>query len=106
MFHEFPMFFHNLPIFSPNLPIVSHESPIFSRGLPIESSIFSPLFGPAPKRSPSEGDSFDTISSVGSNTSVVHYKPEKASCKKLSKDEMYLIETWVDLQLWPELYQL
>ncbi|CAL1147018.1 unnamed protein product [Cladocopium goreaui] len=39
------------------------------------------------------GDSFDTISSVGSNTSVVHYKPEKASCKKLSKDEMYLIDT-------------
>eukprot|EP00435_Cladocopium_sp_Y103_P032803 s2_g8.t1 len=39
------------------------------------------------------GDSFDTISSVGSNTAVVHYKPEKATCKRLAKEEMYLIDT-------------
>ena len=74
--------------------------PYFLGDFPLKAPFLHRFFGPAPKRSPSEGDSFDTISSVGSNTSVVHYKPEKASCKKLSKDEMYLIETWVDLQLW------
>ena len=39
------------------------------------------------------GDSFQTISSVGSNSAVVHYQPERDTCKSLSKMVMYLIDT-------------
>ena len=39
------------------------------------------------------GDSFHTLSAVGSNSAVVHYQPEKESCKSLSAGEMYLIDT-------------
>ncbi|KAJ3288968.1 hypothetical protein HDU79_004419, partial [Rhizoclosmatium sp. JEL0117] len=39
------------------------------------------------------GLSFDTISSTGSNGSIIHYKPEHGSCKLISPDEMYLCDS-------------
>lgn len=39
------------------------------------------------------GDSFPTISSVGSNAAIIHYRPEQATCKQLSTDEVYLCDT-------------
>ena len=39
------------------------------------------------------GDSFHTISSVGSNSAVVHYQPERNNSKVLQKSEIYLIDT-------------
>lgn len=39
------------------------------------------------------GDSFPTISSVGSNAAIIHYRPEQATCKKLSTDTVYLCDT-------------
>ncbi|CAE7931563.1 ampp [Symbiodinium sp. KB8] len=39
------------------------------------------------------GDSFHTISSVGSNSAVVHYQPERDNSKVLQKSEIYLIDT-------------
>jgi Xaa-Pro aminopeptidase len=39
------------------------------------------------------GDSFHTISSVGANSAVIHYRPEPESCKNLEKEQIYLIDT-------------
>ena len=39
------------------------------------------------------GDSFDTISSVGANSAVVHYQPERDKCKMLERSAIYLIDT-------------
>ena len=80
IFLYFPMIFLYFLVFSGGFSL---QNLSFTGGKYGEKS--QPSYGP--------GDSFDTISSVGSNTAVVHYKPEKASCKRLSKEEMYLIET-------------
>ena len=40
------------------------------------------------------GDSFHTIASVGSNSAVVHYQPEKDSCKSLEQNNIFLIDAW------------
>ncbi|CEM31841.1 unnamed protein product [Vitrella brassicaformis CCMP3155] len=38
--------------------------------------------------------SFPSISAVGSNGAIIHYKPEKsAGCKKITRNEMYLIDS-------------
>lgn len=34
--------------------------------------------------------SFDTISSIGPNGAIIHYKPKKESCGTVSKTEIYL----------------
>ena len=39
------------------------------------------------------GLSFDTISAVGPNAAVIHYKPEAATCSTLSVDEIYLCDS-------------
>jgi len=39
------------------------------------------------------GPSFDTISSIGANGAVIHYKPEKESAMKLNNDEIYLLDS-------------
>merc|ERR1719440_557593 len=39
------------------------------------------------------GDSFPTISSAGSNSAVIHYRPEPGSCKTLERDQMFLVDT-------------
>ena len=40
-----------------------------------------------------QGPSFDTISSIGANGAVIHYKPEAGTCKKLNRDEIYLLDS-------------
>ena len=40
-----------------------------------------------------KGPSFDTISSIGSNGAVIHYKPGKDDCKRLNNDEIYLLDS-------------
>lgn len=37
--------------------------------------------------------SFPTISSSGSNGGVIHYRPEKKTCAKVSANEMYLVDS-------------
>lgn len=44
----------------------------------------SPLF---------KGSSFDTISSIGPNGAVIHYKPKLDSAMKLNNDEIYLLDS-------------
>ena len=39
-----------------------------------------------------KGPSFDTISSIGPNGAVIHYKPEKDSALKLNDRELYLLD--------------
>ena len=39
------------------------------------------------------GPSFDTISSIGANGAVIHYKPEKETALKLNADELYLLDS-------------
>ena len=39
------------------------------------------------------GPSFDTISSIGANGAVIHYKPEKETAMKLNNDEIYLLDS-------------
>lgn len=39
------------------------------------------------------GLSFDTISAVGSNAAIIHYKPERTTAKILSTDEIYLCDS-------------
>lgn len=39
------------------------------------------------------GNSFPTISSVGSNAAIIHYRPEPGKCKQLTKDQVYLCDT-------------
>jgi len=38
-------------------------------------------------------NSFPTISSVGPNAAIIHYHPEKGTCKTLTKDQVYLCDT-------------
>jgi len=37
--------------------------------------------------------SFDTISSIGANGAVIHYKPTADDCMKLNNDEIYLLDS-------------
>ncbi|ORX90124.1 Creatinase/aminopeptidase [Basidiobolus meristosporus CBS 931.73] len=37
--------------------------------------------------------SFDTISSTGPNGAIIHYKPEKATCSMIDKNQMYLCDS-------------
>ncbi|GAA0151268.1 protease [Lithospermum erythrorhizon] len=39
------------------------------------------------------GLSFPTISSVGPNAAIIHYKPEKKSCAELDPDSIYLFDS-------------
>lgn len=39
------------------------------------------------------GLSFDTISGMGSNGAIIHYKPETETCAKLNTDQMYLLDS-------------
>ncbi|KAL7748540.1 hypothetical protein RI367_005950 [Sorochytrium milnesiophthora] len=39
------------------------------------------------------GLSFDTISGSGSNGAIIHYKPEKGSCSKVTLDHLYLCDS-------------
>ncbi|KAI7867803.1 peptidase M24, structural domain-containing protein [Spinellus fusiger] len=39
------------------------------------------------------GLSFDTISSTGSNGAIIHYKPEKPTCKTIDPKEIYLCDS-------------
>ena len=39
------------------------------------------------------GPSFDTISSIGPNGAVIHYKPKLDSCTDLNNDEIYLLDS-------------
>lgn len=40
-----------------------------------------------------KGPSFDTISSIGPNGAVIHYKPEEDTASKLHTDEIYLLDS-------------
>lgn len=40
-----------------------------------------------------QGPSFDTISSIGANGAVIHYKPTEDKCNKLNADEIYLLDS-------------
>lgn len=52
------------------------------------------LIGALRKKQPlCVGDSFPTISSVGSNAAIVHYHAQRGSCKVLAKEEIYLVDT-------------
>mmetsp|Transcript_18448 Transcript_18448/g.59858 ORF Transcript_18448/g.59858 Transcript_18448/m.59858 type:complete len:480 (-) Transcript_18448:48-1487(-) len=60
---------------------------------PTEASV-ADLMGELRKKQPlCVGDSFPTISSVGPNSAVVHYRPEKKSCRTLERDQIFLIDT-------------
>lgn len=37
--------------------------------------------------------SFPTISSVGANCAVIHYRPERATCATITADKMYLVDS-------------
>ena len=39
------------------------------------------------------GPSFDTISSIGPNGAVIHYKPDQETALKLNADELYLLDS-------------
>ena len=39
------------------------------------------------------GPSFDTISSIGPNGAVIHYKPSKETCLRLNNDQIYLLDS-------------
>ncbi len=41
------------------------------------------------------GPSFDTISSMGPNGAVIHYKPEKTTALKMNNKEIYLLDSGV-----------
>ena len=41
------------------------------------------------------GPSFDTISSIGPNGAVIHYKPEKTTALKMNNKEIYLLDSGV-----------
>lgn len=38
-------------------------------------------------------ESFDTISSAGANGAIIHYKPKKGSCAKVTADSLYLCDS-------------
>jgi Xaa-Pro aminopeptidase len=40
-----------------------------------------------------QGPSFDTISSIGANGAVIHYKPDEDTAVKLNRDEIYLLDS-------------
>jgi Xaa-Pro aminopeptidase len=40
-----------------------------------------------------KGPSFDTISSIGANGAVIHYKPDLDTAVKLNNDEIYLLDS-------------
>lgn len=40
-----------------------------------------------------KGLSFDTISSVGPNAAIVHYKPEKDSAAQMDPSKIYLVDS-------------
>lgn len=40
-----------------------------------------------------KGLSFPTISSVGPNASIIHYKPEAGTCAELDADSIYLFDS-------------
>ena len=40
-----------------------------------------------------KGPSFDTISSIGPNGAVIHYKPDQEGALKLNNDEIYLLDS-------------
>jgi Xaa-Pro aminopeptidase len=40
-----------------------------------------------------KGPSFDTISSIGPNGAVIHYKPEEGTALKLNDHEIYLLDS-------------
>lgn len=40
-----------------------------------------------------KGPSFDTISSVGANAAIIHYKPEKSSAAIINTKEIYLLDS-------------
>lgn len=40
-----------------------------------------------------KGSSFDTISSIGPNGAVIHYKPKQDSAMPLNNDEIYLLDS-------------
>lgn len=39
------------------------------------------------------GPSFDTISSIGANGAIIHYKPQKDSAAKINNNEIYLLDS-------------
>ena len=40
-----------------------------------------------------KGPSFETISSIGPNGAIIHYKPEEDDNSKLNNDEIYLLDS-------------
>lgn len=40
-----------------------------------------------------QGPSFDTISSIGPNGAVIHYKPEQDTCLPINNREIYLLDS-------------
>jgi len=40
-----------------------------------------------------KGPSFDTISSIGKNGAIIHYKPEKDACTDMNSKEIYLLDS-------------
>ena len=40
-----------------------------------------------------KGPSFDTISSIGSNGAVIHYKPKEDTAFKLNNNQIYLLDS-------------
>ncbi|XP_076595325.1 xaa-Pro aminopeptidase 2 [Chaetodon auriga] len=45
------------------------------------------------KQKDNRGPSFETISASGPNAALAHYSPTKESCRTLSVDEMYLVDS-------------
>jgi Xaa-Pro aminopeptidase len=41
------------------------------------------------------GPSFDSISSIGPNGAVIHYKPKKETALKMNNKEIYLLDSGV-----------
>ena len=41
------------------------------------------------------GPSFESISSIGPNGAVIHYKPEKETALKMNNKEIYLLDSGV-----------
>ncbi len=40
-----------------------------------------------------QGPSFDSISSIGANGAIIHYKPDKETALKLNNNEIYLLDS-------------
>ncbi|PKU87077.1 Xaa-Pro aminopeptidase [Dendrobium catenatum] len=47
-----------------------------------------------------KGLSFPTISSVGPNASIIHYKPEAGTCAELDADSIYLFDSGAQFETW------